>query len=272
MNENEKIEIKLILEAIYLKYGYDFRDYARAGIKRRIKRRLSLSGIKTISEMQHKLLYDKKFFEMLLLDLSINVTEMFRDPSFFRALRKGVLSELKKRSFIKIWHAGCATGEEVYSLAILLKEEGLYEKTRIYATDFNENALKKAKDGIYPIENMKEYTNNYKKSGGLCSFGDYYTAGHDHAIIERSLKSNIIFSDHNLTTDGVFGEIDMILCRNVLIYFNKKLQNKIFKLFHSSLGQGGFLCLGSKETIRLSECSTDFDDVMNREKIYKKIR
>jgi chemotaxis protein methyltransferase CheR len=268
--ENEKIEIELLLEAIYLKYGYDFRSYAKASIKRRILRRLSLSGLKTISEMQHGLLYDRKFFETLLLDLSINVTEMFRDPSFYRALRKKVIPELKNRSFVKVWHAGCATGEEIYSMAILLREEGLYEKTQIYATDNNQKVINEAKEGIYPIDNMKQYTRNYQKAGGRTSFSDYYTARYDNAIMRPPLKKNIVFADHNLATDGVFGEMDLILCRNVLIYFSRDLQNRAFGLFRDSLRDDGFLCLGSKESIRFSEYSDDFEDVVTKEKIYRK--
>jgi len=268
--KSEKIEISLLLQAIYLKYGYDFRSYAKASIKRRILHRLSLSGFKTISEMQHNLLYDQRFFETLLLDLSINVTAMFRDPSFYRALRKKVIPVLKDRSFIKIWHAGCATGEEVYSMAILFKEEGLYEKTQIYATDLSQEAIKQAKEGVYSIDNIKQYTSNYQKAGGLASFADYYTARYDNAIMKGALKKKVVFSDHNLVTDGAFGEMDLILCRNVLIYFSRDLQNRVFRLFRDSLCGGGFLCLGSKESIRFSECSDDFEDVVTKEKIYRK--
>lgn len=268
---NENIEIQLLLQAIYLKYGYDFRDYAKASIKRRILQRLSKSDLKSISEMQHRILYDEQFFSSTLLDLSINVTEMFREPSFFRTVREKIIPILKKKPFIKVWHAGCATGEEVYSMAILLKEEGLYEKTQIYATDFNQDVIKKAKDGIYSIKGMKEYTRNYKKAGGLSSFADYYTARYDYAIMENSLKENIVFADHNLATDEVFGEMDLIFCRNVLIYFTRELQDRVIRLFRDSLCEGGFLCLGSKESIRFSEHSSDFEDVALGEKIYRKI-
>ena len=268
--ENERIEIKLLLDAIYLKYGYDFRGYSKASIKRRILHRLELSGLKTISEMQHGILHNKKFFETMLQDFSINVTEMFRDFSFYKALRNKVIPELKEKPFIRIWHAGCATGEEVYSMAILLKEENLYEKTRIYATDFNEEILKKAKEGIFPIDRMKAYTHNYKKSGGLASFADYYTARYDYAIMENSLRENIVFADHNLATDSVFGEMDLVFCRNVLIYFTRDLQDRVFKLFRDSLCPGGYLCLGSKESVRFSEYSDDFENVVKKEKIYRK--
>jgi len=268
--ENENIEIQLLLEAIHLKYGYDFRDYSRASVKRRILHRLNLSRLTNLSEMQHRVLYDLEFFERLLLDLSINVTEMFRDPSFYQALRKEVIPILKTYPFIKVWHAGCATGEEAYSMAILLKEEGLYERAQIYATDFNDVVLQKAKEGIYPVENIKEYTSNYQRSGGKDSFVDYYTAKHNSIIMDRSLKKNIVFANHNLETDGVFGEMNLILCRNVLIYFNKDLQNRVLKLFYDSLGRHGILCLGSKENIRFSACADRFDDLVKDAKIYRK--
>ena len=269
-NENEKIEFDLLLQAIYQKYGYDFRNYARASLKRRIRYRLSESNFKTISEMQHELLYDSKFFATLLSDLTINVTEMFRDPSFFKALREIVIPELKKQPFVKVWHAGCSSGEEVYSIAILLKEEGLYKTSLIYATDADDVVLDKAKSGVFAIDRMKDYTLNYRKAGGLASFADYYTARYDNAIMDNSLKKNIVFSNHNLVTDGVFGEMDMIICRNVFIYFNRDLQDRVFRLFSESLHPGGFLCLGTKETIRFSSFSDDFENVADHERIYRK--
>ncbi|HEC42948.1 MAG TPA: protein-glutamate O-methyltransferase CheR [Bacteroides sp.] len=271
-SENEKIEFDLLLQAIYQKYGYDFRNYSKASIRRRIRRRFSRSGLKTISEMQHKLLNDKQFFEVLLLDLTVNVTEMFRDPSFFKTIRETVIPELKKQPFIRVWHAGCSSGEEVYSTAILLNEEGLYKNTLIYATDVNEAVLDKAKKGIFSIDRMKDYTRNYRNAGGIASFADYYTARYDHAIMDNSLKKNIVFSDHNLVTDDVFGEMNLIICRNVLIYFSCDLQERVFGLFWESLRSGGFLCLGSKETIRFSTYSDDFENVAEGEKIYRKNR
>ena len=270
-NENEKIEFDLILEAIYQKYGYDFRNYAKASLRRRLRYRLSQSNLETISEMQHKLLNDKEFFDTLLLDLTINVTEMFRDPSFFKALREIVIYELKKQPFIKVWHAGCSSGEEIYSTAILLKENGMYESSLIYATDTNEMVLDKAKSGIFPIEKMKDFTVNYRKAGGLASFADYYTARYDNAIMDNSLKKNIVFSNHNLVTDSAFGEMDLIMCRNVLIYFNKDLQDRVFRLFMDSLRPGGFLCLGSKETVRFSSLSGNFENVIEKERVYRRI-
>ncbi len=267
---NENIELQLLLQAIHLKYGYDFRDYAKASIKRRVLHRLKSSQLPNISALQHSILNDVRCFEQLLLDLSINVTEMFRDPSFYQALRETVIPLLREFPFLKIWHAGCATGEEVYSMAILLKEEGLYSRAQLYATDMNEVVLKQAKDGIFPISRLKQYTENYQKSGGREAFSDYYSAHYEHAVMDKSLKENILFSDHNLATDGVFGEMHLIMCRNVLIYFNRELQNRALGLFADSLCEGGVLCLGSKESIRFSDYSRQFEDIAREEKIYLK--
>ena len=270
MDENERIEIDLLLEAIYIKYGYDFRNYAKASIRRRIQHRLSLSKIKTIPEIIHKILYEKDFFQILLSDMTINVTEMFRDPSFFKAFRKIIIPELKKRDFIKIWLAGCSTGEEIYSIAILLQEENIEQNVQIYATDTNQVNINKAQKGIFPIKDIKEYTRNYKDSGGLASFADYYTARYDYAIINKSFKKNIVFSDHNLVMDSKFGEMDVIICRNVLIYFDKILQDRVFKLFSESLCPNGILCLGSKETVQFSKYADHFEPISEKERIYRK--
>ena len=266
----QDLEIQLLLEAIYLKYGYDFRDYARASVKRRIMHRMNLAGLKNLAAMQHKILYESDFFERLLLDLSINVTEMFRDPPFYQALRTEVIPILKTYPFVKIWHAGCSTGEEAYSMAILLREESLYERAQIYATDFNDIVLQRAKEGIYPVESVKEYTLNYQRAGGKAAFVDYYTAHHHSIILDRSLKKNIVFANHNLETDGVFGEMHLILCRNVMIYFNRELQDRVIHLFHESLCRHGILGLGSKESIRFSAHAKYFDDLVADEKIYRK--
>ena len=268
--DNENIEVNLLLEAILLKYGYDFKNYARSSMKRRIMHRLALSGLENISELQNKILNDVPLFEKLLLDFSINITEMFRDPSFFYALRKHVIPYLKTFPFIKIWDAGSSTGEEVYSLAILLKEEGIYDKTKIYATDINNIVLNKAKEGIFPIEYLKDYTSNYQKAGGIESFSDYYTADGEYVIVNNSLKKNIIFAEHNLSMDGIFNEMNLVVCRNVLIYFNKTLQDRVLKLFRDSLCHNGFLCLGPKETLNFSKCSNNFTEFIKEEKIYQK--
>jgi chemotaxis protein methyltransferase CheR len=270
LKENENIEIELFLQAIYMKFGYDFRNYGKAHIKRRVRHRLSVSDFNNISELIHKLLHDPVFYQEVLQDLSITVTEMFRDPDFYQAVRKEVVPLLKTYPFIKIWHAGCATGEEVYSMAILLKEEGLLKRSQIYATDFNQMALQKARNGIYPIDRIKEYTQNYQKSGGKASFSDYYNARYESVILNESLKENIVFADHNLVTDGVFGEMNLVVCRNVMIYFDKELQNKVIKLFHDSLVPGGFLCLGSKESLRFADIAHKFDVTTEKQKIYRK--
>lgn len=268
--DNVDIEIELLLDAINMKYGYDFKGYSRAHIKRRVIRRLSLSGLSSILELAHKVIYDRAYFDNVLLDFSINVTEMFRDPVFYKKFRQEVVPILKTYPFIRVWHAGCATGEEVYSMSILLKEEGLLERAQIYATDFNDVVLQKAKDGIYPIEVIKEYTYNYQQAGGHASFADYYIAKYDSVIMESSLKKKIIFADHNLVTDGVFGEMNVIICRNVMIYFDKILQNKVVNLFHSSLANGGFLCLGIKESLKYIDLKNDFELIADKERIYKK--
>ena len=269
-DENEDIEIRLLLEAIYMKYGYDFRGYSNAHMKRRILRRMTVAGINSIKDMQYKVLYDKEFLKTILSDFSINVTEMFRDPLFYKAFRNEVVPVLKTYPFIKVWHAGCSTGEEVYSMAILLKEEGLYDRAQIYATDFNDIVLHKGKEGIYPIDAIKEYTYNYQQAGGKASFSDYYIAKYDSVILEQSLKEKIVFAEHNLVTDGVFGEMNVVLCRNVLIYFNRELQSRVIKLFLDSLCNACFLCLGSKETIKFSSCADYFEPFIESEKIYRK--
>jgi chemotaxis protein methyltransferase CheR len=269
--DSETIEIELLVDAIYKKYGYDFRNYSRASLHRRIKNKLRNSGLENLSAMQHRLLYEQPFFESVLLDLTINVTEMFRDPTFYCALRKKVLPVLKTYPFFKIWHAGCSTGEEVYSMAILLKEANLLQNAMIYATDIDEKVLKTAREGIYPLERIKEYTQNYQKACGDASFSDYYTAKYTAAIMDKSLKKNIVFSQHNLVTDGVFGEMNLIICRNVIIYFDKELQNRVLKLFHDSLVRRGILCLGSKETVQFTTLNTAFQEYDGKEKIFKRV-
>lgn len=269
-NSPESIEINLMLEAMYQRYGYDFRDYGKAHARRRIMHRLALSGLTTISELTHSLLHDESFFQLVLKDFSINTTEMFRDPLFFKEVREQVIPILKTYPFLKIWHAGCSSGEEVYSMAIILEEEQLYKRTQIYATDFNQTILNTAREGIYPVGSMKEYTRNYIRSGGKSSFADYYNARYESVIMKKSLKKNMVFSDHNLVTDSVFGEMNLIMCRNTLIYFNKTLQDKVIKLFYDSLTPGGFLCLGSKESLTFSAHREGFEPFHSKLKIYRK--
>lgn len=268
--KKQKVEIDLLLEAVFRVYGYDFRDYNKAHIRRRILNRFEVSGLESISVMQHKVLYDHSFLNELLSDLSINVTEMFRDPSFFKAVRKIIVPRLETYPHVKIWHAGCATGEEVYSMAILLKEEGLLSASQIYATDFSAEAVEKAKSGIVTKDSVKLFTANYQKSGGKQSFSQYYTARYEYAKLNELLKENIVFSEHNLANDSVFGEMNMIICRNVLIYFNKTLQDKVIELFYQSLCPGGFLCLGSKESLQFSTLADKFKPLDKKEKIYIK--
>ena len=222
--------------------------------------------------MTSDILHDPSVFEKVVYDFSITVTEMFRDPSFYQSLRNKIIPYLKTYPFIKIWHAGCATGEEVYSLAILLKEEGIYNKATIFATDFNEHALDVARQGIYSLKDTQKYSTNYQKAGGKASFSDYYYARYNSAIMRKSLSKNVTFANHNLVTDGVFGEMHLILCRNVLIYFNKDLQNKVLTLFNESLIHGGFLALGSKETLSFSSIENDFKPIDKKNKIFRKIK
>ena len=266
----QNIEIKLLLEAIYQQYGYDFRNYSPAHLKRRILHRMELSGLESISDLIKKVLWEREFFQELLDDLSINVTEMFRDPYFYQAFREKVVPALSSYPFIKIWHAGCSSGEEVYSLAILLREENLLNRTQIYATDFNRKVLDKAKEGIFSSSDMELYAKNYKASGGKIELADYYTAKYGSVLFDKSLVKKVVFADHNLVTDGVFAEVNLILCRNVLIYFDKKLQNRVVNLFSDSLVNRGFLCLGTKESLRFTDQEEEFSLVDSSGKIYQK--
>jgi chemotaxis protein methyltransferase CheR len=266
----EKIEIDLIIKAVSRYYGYDFSNYSKAHIKRRLQVFRVKHRFASISEMQHHVLHNPTIFEEFLNNFSINVTEMFRDPTFYLDMRNKIIPILKTYPYVKIWLAGCATGEEVYSFAIMLKEEGLLERTTIYATDFNKKAITKANKAIYNIDAIKAYTSNYQKSGGTSSFSDYYMANYDSVIIDKSLKKNIVYAEHNLVTDGVFTEANLIVCRNVLIYFDRELQNKVFKLFDESLITGGFLALGTKESIQFSSVNNKYSTVSKQNKIYKK--
>jgi chemotaxis protein methyltransferase CheR len=269
-DEIEKVELELFLEAIYQRYGYDFRHYAHASVHRRARHILANSGHQHLSELIPLLLRDEVFAYQAIYDFSITVTEMFRDPSFYRAVRQTVAPYLHTYPFIKIWVAGCATGEEVYSLAILLKEEGLYDRTTIYATDFNEAALKKAAEGIYPLKDVQQYISNYQKSGNTGSLSSYYHAEYNSAIMDASLKANIIFAHHNLVTDSVFSEVQVVFCRNVLIYFDRSLQNSVLNTLANSLSRGGFLCLGTKETLEFSSVHDQFKPANIEERIYQK--
>ncbi|MBF0468380.1 MAG: protein-glutamate O-methyltransferase CheR [Desulfamplus sp.] len=270
--DHEDIEIRLILETVKLVHGYDFTNYAYASMKRRLEKNLDESGLEKLSEMIPLIIHDKDFFRRFLHNISVNFTEMFRDPHFFLSIRQMIIPYLKTYPFVKIWAAGISTGEEIYSLAILFREEGIYDNCIIYATDFNDNVLEIARDGIYPAADMKLNTANYQRSGGKESFAGYYHAGYDSVIFDSSLKKNIVFANHNLVTDGVFGEMNMVICRNVLIYFNKKLQDHVLELFSQSLRRNGFLCLGAKESLEFSTSAPLYSVVDKAARIFKKKR
>lgn len=264
-------EVKLLLEAIYEKYSYDFRGYALASVKRRLGTALGQFRIDSVSGLLERVIHDPVFFSQLLQYLTISTSEMFRDPLFFLKVRTEVLPVLETYPSLKIWIAGCSTGEEIYSYAILLHEMNLLERTTIYATDINPISLKKAEQGVFPIEKIKEYAVNYRRSGGTKDFTDYMTTGNQFGIFERKLKENVVFADHSLATDSVFSETQFISCRNVLIYFDRDLQNRAFGLFSESLVRRGFLGLGSKETIRFSRFDRQFESFAKEEKIYRKL-
>jgi chemotaxis protein methyltransferase CheR len=270
--ELERIEIELLLEGIYRHYGFDFRAYAYASIRRRLWKRIEAERLSSISELQALVLHDQDAMERLLLDLSISVTAMFRDPKFYQVFREKVVPMLRTYPFIRIWHAGCSTGEEVYSMAILLEEEGLLERSRIYATDINDVVLQQARAGIFPLARMQEYTDNYIRAGGKRSFSEYYTAKYDGALFIPTLSRNVVFSQHNLVTDRSFSEFNVIFCRNVLIYFDRNLQNRVHSLFYESLVMFGILALGSKESLRFSQYEPCYHKLDAREKLYRKIR
>ena len=266
----EEIEIDLLLEAVYRQYGYDFSQYRRASITRRIRNFLVKSNAQHISELITHVLYDHDFFESFVESITVTVSEMFRDPFVYSMIRKKIIPYLKTYPQINIWLAGCARGEEVFSLAIMLKEEGLLDRVRIYATDINENSLTNAKEGIFPADQTKVNTANYHKSGGKYSFSDYCFTKYGKTMMQKELKKNFIFSVHNLAVDGVFNEMQIIFCRNVIIYFTRELQNRVLKLFHDSLCSNGFLCLGTKEDIRFSDVRDHFKVIGKDEKIYQK--
>jgi len=269
-HEIEDIEVDLFLEAVFRRYGYDFRDYSKASMKRRVMRLLSNTGHASVSAMIPELMRDEEFFSLALKTFSIGVTEMFRDPAFFRVIREEVIPHLKTFPFIKIWHAGCATGEEVYSMAIVLKEEGLYERATIFATDMNQESLAAAKGGIYPLESLRTSTLNYQKAGGAQPFTDYYHADYASGILNSGLKKNITFAQHNLATDSSFGDMHLIVCRNVLIYFNRELQRRVLTLFNDSLITGGILALGSKESIADSAISAGMAPLNPKWRVFHK--
>lgn len=264
------LEIELLLKGIHQAYGYDFREYSEASLRRGLSRWLSDSGFATFSLAQSQLLRDRALFGTLLRRITVNVSEMFRDPPFFKAIREQVVPYLKTYPFVKIWHAGCASGEEAYSMAILLREEGLKGRFRIYATDINEEVIRTAGEGIYPLQELQRFTRNYQQAGGSGSFSDYYTARYDHAVLDSSLRDTIVFAAHNLAVDADFGDMNLILCRNVMIYFKQPLKERVLGLFDSSLVTGGFLCLGTKESLDHRKISARYEAITPQMQIYRK--
>jgi chemotaxis protein methyltransferase CheR len=266
----EDIELSLLLEGVFRQYGFDFREYAAASLRRRVWRRVHAEGLPTISALQDRLLHDPACMERFLLDLSINVTSMFRDPTFYIAFREKVVPLLRTYPFTRIWVAGCSTGEEVYSLAVLLQEGEVYDRTRIYATDINESVLERARSGVFPLDKMREYTQNYISAGGTRAFSEYYVAKYDGAQFQRSLIENVVFAQHNLVSDRSFNEFNVIVCRNVMIYFDRTLQNRVHGLFYDSLATFGVLGLGHKESISFSPHESGYEELDAAEKLYRK--
>ncbi|NCI46593.1 CheR family methyltransferase [Sediminibacterium soli] len=267
---DDRAAIEDILRVVARHYGYDFSGYAYASLVRRINRFAQETRCGSLYDLKYRLLNDEHSFRHFLAEITVNVTEMFRDPLYYRVLREKVLPVLASYPIIKIWHAGCSSGEEVFSMCILLQEYGLLERTQLHATDINPANLDKARKGILPLRSMREYTANYQQSGGNQEFADYYTAMYDHAIIHGELRKKILFSQHNLVSDQAFQEFQLISCRNVLIYFNRDLQNRVLNLFNESLSPLGFLSLGMKESVRFSDISGTFGEVQTGTKIYRR--
>ena len=268
----DAIEMRLLLDAIFSRYHYDFRSYASASLKRRLSQALSRMGCATISALQEKILHDPRAFPHLLEFLTVQVSDLFRDPEVYLALRRDVLPVLATYPSLKIWVAGCSTGEEAYSFAIMLAEEGLLDRTLIYATDINDESLNRARSGIYPLERVKQFTLNHRESGGRGSLSDYYHAAHDNAVMAPYLRERITFADHSLATDSAFSEVQLISCRNVLIYFDRELQDRAMGLFKESLCHRGFLCLGTKEAVRFSAHAAAFEEFRGPERLFRKVQ
>lgn len=267
----EQIEIGLLLEGIYRHYGHDFREYASASLKRRIQSAMQAEKVSSISALQAQVLHDPACMKRFLLAVSVNVTAMYRDPGFFLAFRQRVIPLLRTYPFVRLWHAGCSTGEEVYSMAILLQEEGLYDRCRIYATDMDETVLKQAMEGIFPLSVMQSYQANYARAGGTGSLADYYTSGYGSVLFRASLRDNMVFSPHNLAVDSSFNEFHVILCRNVMIYFTKPLQRRVHDLLYDSLVMFGILGIGSKESLHFTSHENAYESLDREAKLYRRI-
>ena len=265
------LELRLFIEAIYLRYDYDFREYARASLKRRLVQAMTRFGCSSLSQLQDRVINDPAAFPMLLDFLTVQVSEMFRDPSYFLALRQQVVPLLRTYPSLKVWVAGCSSGEEAYSLAIVFREEALLDRTLIYATDINAAALRRAEAGVYEVDRLPGFTENHRKAGGKSSLSDYYTAAYGRVRLDPTLRSRIVFSDHSLATDAVFAEVQLVSCRNVLIYFTRSLQDRALGLFHDALPHKGFLGIGSKESVRFSAYAEAFEEFVSSERIYRKV-
>jgi chemotaxis protein methyltransferase CheR len=271
MNDDlEALEIELLTTGLYRRYGVDFRNYAYASLRRRLWNSVNSEGTGTILGLLDRALRDLQVMERLLLQLSVNVTSMFRDPTFYLSFRQNVVPLLRAHPFVRIWHAGCSTGEEVYSMAVLLEEEGLYDRARLYATDMNESVLAQARKGIFPMASMTEYARNHAASGGKGALADHYTEGYDFALFRQSLRRNLVFAHHNLVTDGSFNEFNVVVCRNVMIYFDRTLQNRVHRLFYASLRRFGILALGRKESLRGTAHEADYAELDRIEKIFRR--
>ena len=268
----EDIEVELLLDGVRRARGFDFRDYARTSLRRRIANQLEAEGVPTVTALLERVLHDPDAMNRFIEGVSVNVSAMFRDPGFFRALRTHVVPLLRTYPFVRVWQAGCSMGEEVYSLAILLEEEGLLDRCRLYATDISDAILDKARAGIFPLDLMQKYTQNYLQAGGRHAFSEYYTAGYEHALFRPSLRDQVVFAQHNLVTDGAFNEFNLVLCRNVMIYFNRTLQERVHRLLHDSLGQLGILGLGAKETLALSPMADAYQELDGAHRLYRRCR
>jgi chemotaxis protein methyltransferase CheR len=265
----EDVEARLLVEGVFQVHGYDFRDYAPSSLRRRIRHFVREERLSSISALQARVLHEPETLQRFVEVVSVHVTSMFRDPKFYRLLREKVLPLLRTYPLVRVWHAGCSTGEEVYSLAILLEEEGLYERCRIYATDMSSGALKRAEAGVLPLSAMRDNTANYQRAGGRGSFAQFYKVQGEKAVLRPGLRRNVVFAQHNLVTDQSFNEFNVVLCRNVLIYFNRTLQERVHRLLYQSLGRFGFLGLGARENVRFTPHEKQYEDL--GERIYRKV-
>jgi chemotaxis protein methyltransferase CheR len=267
----EEVEIEALLGALERRYGYDFRNYARASLRRRIRATLEVEKLATVSALQQLLLRDPSSMQRFIYRLSVHVTSMFRDAEFFRVFRSEVVPWLRTYPYLRIWHAGCATGEEVYSMAIMLEEEGIYDRCRIYATDISDLLLQRAKRGIYTLEAIRRYTAAYHRAGGRRDFSSYYTADSENAVLHDKLRRNVVFSLHNLVSDGSFNEFNVVLCRNVLIYFDDPLRDRVLGLLDQSVMRGGFMAIGRKESLRFTPLQDRYTELQGEVRVYRRM-